>query len=170
MKETNGLFIKLCKNYPQYIYTKETLELNFFVEMRAINVFFEKLNKKYEKQAEEIVLQLNNDNDIVLVKNAFKRFSKAVQTLYLEPISKSTPKIIEDLIYNLEVENVEKYFYNGITEEEKTKYLNNLKKFDDYKNFLLVFTKHIECYIRFFYENLRKKIFFWFWKFGWSLL
>lgn len=160
MKETNNLFKKISKTDPEYRYSKETLELNFFVEMRAINVFFEKLNKKYEQEAEQIVIELKNNIDFVLVKNALKRYAETVQKLLLEPLYKNASQDIDGLIDIFENKRVEEYLAFDISEGKKTEYIFNVKRFDDYKNFLYVFVKHIECYIRFYYENLKKKYFF----------
>lgn len=160
MKETNKLFIKLSKQDPEYKQTQETLELNFIVEMCAINVYFEKLNKKYEKQADEIVVEQNNNIDFILIRDAFKRYAKAVRDLYLDPLKESSFDTIKGLIKLFEEEKIENRLSYDLDEEKKTKFIFDVKKFDEYKNFLWVFVKHIECYIRFYYENLRKKYFF----------
>ena len=160
MLETRKLFTKLNRDDIEYGYDKETLELNFLVEMRAINVYFEKLNKKYEKQAEEIVLRHNNNIDFVLIKDAFKRYAQAVRDLYYDPLKGSSLKTIKGLINIFEEEKIKNYLCYDLDEEKKTIFIFDVKKFDEYKNFLWVFVKHIECYIRFYYENLRKKYFF----------
>lgn len=160
MKETNNLFIKLSKQSPKYRQSHETLELNFLVEMRAINVYFEELNKKYEKQADEIVLGQNNNIDFVLIRDALKRYAKAVKYLYLDPLIESSLKTINGLLKIFEEEKIETHLCYDLDENKKTKFIFDVKKFDEYKNFLWVFVKHIECYIRLYYENLKKKYFF----------
>ena len=162
MKETNNLFIKLNKKNPEYAYTKETHELNFHVELRAILVFFNKVNKQYENQADEVVLSHNNNIDFVLTRDAFKRYAKTVQKLYLEPFGENTINDINGLLDVFENKKLEDYLSYDITEEARTKFIFDMKMFKEYKQFLWVFIKHLECYLRFYHENLRKKYYFYF--------
>lgn len=160
MNETKKLFVKLNKDNVEYGYSKEQLTNSFTNALKQIHSCFIILNEKHTKYAEENILTLSKSYDFVLILRAFKRFAFSIEDILQNPFTEKAVECIYGLLYELEKNNIEKYLATNITQEEKENFLKKVKMFDGYKNFILVFVKHLECYFRFYYENLRKKYYF----------
>lgn len=159
MVEIKDLLIKTKKLQKQKR-DNNSIELNFILALEKIRIILVEINKKYENLVEEILKELNNNIDFILVKRAFVRFYNAIENLYKDPFSEKTNDCINYLLHEFEIENIENYLCPTLLTYKKEEFIQNLKKFDSYKNFLHVFTKHFECYLRFYYESLKNKYYF----------
>lgn len=159
--EIKGLLIK-PKKWPDLMdCTDEQIKQNFLDAMAKIGELFENRNRSYYLKINQFVtVTLKNEWDFVMVQMAFNKYAGSISEILKNPFIHDVYERLKDIIYDFEHAKIEDYLAPNLSEEEKNKFISNLERFYPYKKFLHAFARHIDCYLRFYYETLNRKYYF----------